>query len=257
MNYIEARNHIKNITKKYFQNAEVDFANKSHRPKAMAPYVCITLGSPVRDLHPVVRLVGDRLVSYYQTHLPVQIDLFTHGSDAEPDDTGYVNAEDTAVDDLTDFLDYLESEYVHDWLDRIDAGITTDGVIQPLTGLITDSDYEYRAMLEFSFGFIHKAVGHAGIEGERSIQHPSEPEYKPGDPEDPSTPSDKPNVKPSKIGDGSEAGYFEPDDAREDVTVKPVYEPTASGGRSKDLVENTETGYFTEVEIEYKKEESE
>ena len=40
------------------------------------------------------------------------------------------------------------------------------------------------------------------------------------------------------------------------MEIKPVYEPTSSGGRSKALVEETEIGYFTEVEIKYQKEES-
>lgn len=231
----DARRHIKNIVKKYFDGAEVDFANQNHKPKANAPYVCITLGSPIRDLFPSVTLVDGRLISYYQTKLPVQIDLFTHGGDGEPDATGYVTGEDTAVDDLIDFSDYLESEYVIAWCHRIDAAIAMKGTVQNLTGLLADTDYEFRAMLEFDFCYVHKAVGHAGIQGESSIHYPGS-----------QTPASN---------DGSEPGYETPDESADGVTITPSFEPTASGGGSRKLVEDTETGYFTEVEIEYFKEE--
>lgn len=238
MTHREARRHIKNIIKKYFDSAEVGFANRNHTPKANVPYVCITLGSPVRDLFPNIRLVEDRLVSYYQTKLPVQVDLYTHGEDEEPDETGYAVGEDTAVNDLTDFCDYLESQYVIQWCHRINAAISTNGSVQNLTELITDTDYEFRAMVEFDFCFVHKAVGHAGIQGEESIKHPDIP---------------VPPISPAE-NDGSEAGYITPDDSGEGVEIQPEYKPTPSGGRSQKLVEETETGYFTEVEIKYKEE---
>ena len=251
----EAKKHLKNITKKYFAGATVDFTKQSSKVRAKAPFVRLTLGSPARDSYPTQRMVDDRLVSYYQTRLPVQIDLFTNGADGEAGENGFVETEDTSVDDLTDFVDYLESWYVTDWCHRIGAAIIVNGAVQPLTGLVTDTDYEYRAMVEIVFCYVHKAVGYTGIQGEASIQHPSEtaPENpeKPGEPGQPGEPS----VTPAPKGDGSEPGYVVPDDTEEGVTVKPVYELTASGGGSQELVENTETGYFGKVNIEYKKEE--
>lgn len=245
----EARKYLKNITQKYFAGATVDFAKQSSKVRAKAPFVCLTLGSPTRDSYPTQRMVDDRLVSYYQTRLPVQIDLFTNGSEGEAGGNGFVAMEDTSVDDLTDFVDYLESWYVTDWCHRIGAAIIVNGGVQSLTGLVTDTDYEYRAMVEIVFCYVHKAVGYTGIQGEASIQHPSEAH--PGTPENPGEP-----VTPPPKGDGSEPGYVVPEDTEEGVTIKPVYEPTASGGGSQELVESTETGYFGKVNIEYKKEES-
>lgn len=224
----EAKNHFKDITQKYFTGAKVGFPNQSANVKRKSPYVCLTPGSPARDLFPVQRMVNDRLVSYYQTRLPFQVDLYTNGADGEPGPDGFVEVEDTAVDDLTDFVDYLESIYVTHWCDRIDASITINGPVRNLTGLVTETDYQFRAMVELVFCYVHKAVGHTGIQGEDSIIHPG--------------------VEPP-TGDGSEPGYVLPDDTADGVVVEPVYEPTPSGGRSKKLVEETETGYFTDVEI--------
>lgn len=255
----EARKHLKNITQKYFAGATVDFAKQSSKVRAKAPFVCLTLGSPTRDSFPTQRMVDDRMVSYYQTRLPVQIDLFTNGAEGEPGGNGFVSMEDTSVDDLTDFVDYLESWYVTDWCHRIGAAIIVNGGVQALTGLVTDTDYEYRAMVEIVFCYVHKAVGYTGIQGEASIQHPSEgattPPESPEEPGEPVQPGG-PSVTPVPKGDGSEPGYVVPEDTEEGVTVKPVFEPTASGGGSQELVENTETGYFGKVNIEYKKEES-
>ncbi len=266
MTNTEALQHLSTITKRYFEGATVDFAKRTRKVKPQAPFVVITPGSPARDLFPTTRLVADRVVSYYQTRLPVQIDLYTNGGAGEPEEDGYVPSMNTAVEDMTDFLDFLESPYVTNWCFRLNVSIVTTGVVQDLTALITDSDFEFRAMTELTFCFVHKAVGHSGVEGESSIKHPSEPEAEPGEPVDPEAKPgepigpDTPGVTPSKVGDGSEPGYFVPDDSKDDVTVEPVYEPSPSGGRSKELVEETQTGYFTNVEINdkpVKKEEDE
>lgn len=255
----EAKRHIENITKKYFTRAAVGFSGQSANVKRSSPYVCITPGSPTRDQFPVQRMVNDRLVSYYQTRLPLQIDLYTNGSEGSPGADGFVPLEDTAVDDLTDFVDYLESQYVTHWCDRINASITVNGPVQPLTGLVTDTDYQFRAMVELVFCYVHKAVGYTGIQGESSIVYPGEPDA-PGDPGDPSNPSNPgtPGTPGAagNTGDGSEPGYISPDEDEDGVTINPVYVPTSSGGRSKELVEDTEIGYFTEVEIKYQKEET-
>lgn len=245
----ETKRHIENITKKYFTGAVVGFSNQSANVKRTSPYVCITPGSPTRDQFPVQRMVNDRMVSYYQTRLPLQIDLYTNGAEGSPGTDGFVTMEDTAVDDLTDFVDYLESLYVTHWCDRINASITVNGPVQQLTGLVTDTDYQFRAMVELVFCYVHKAVGYTGIQGESSIVYPGEPGG-PNVPGDPGTPGGE------NTGDGSEPGYISPDDSEDGVTIEPVYEPTSSGGRSKELVEDAETGYFTEVEIKYQKEET-
>lgn len=245
----EAKRHIEHITKKYFNGAVVSFSGQSANVKRTSPYVCISPGSPTRDQFPVQRMVNDRMVSYYQTRLPFQIDLFTNGAEGSSGMDGFVTMEDTAVDDLTDFVDYLESLYVIHWCDRINASIIVNGSVQQLTGLVTDTDYQFRAMVELIFCYVHKAVGYTGIQGESSIVYPGETDT-PGESGTPVVPG-TPNT-----GDGSESGYITPDDAEDGVEIKPVYEPTSSGGRSKALVEETETGYFTEVEIKYQKEES-
>lgn len=263
MTFSEAKGHIRNIVKKYFAGATVDFANRSSSVMPQSPYVCITTGAPIRDQFPVERTVSDRIVRYYQTRLPVQIDLFTNGTEGEPDENGFVSMEDTSVEDLMDFQNYLESPYVLHWCDRIDAAIIVESSAQPLTGLITDTNYQFRSMMELTFCFVNKAVGYAGVQGEDSIQHPSgsgsgSPDTGSGNPSQPgdSSPPGQPGGTSSPEGDGSEPGYVEPDDTEEGVTIEPTYKPSPSGGRTEELVEQTETGYFTAVKIEYKKEES-
>ena len=147
----EAKRHIENITKKYFTGAVVGFSGQSANVKSKSPYVCITPGSPTRDQFPVQHMVNDRMVLYYQTKLPLQIDLYTNGAEGSPGPDGFVTMEDTAVDDMTDFVDYLESPYVIHWCDRINATIVVNGPVQQLTGLVTDTDYQFRAMVELVF----------------------------------------------------------------------------------------------------------
>ena len=83
--------------------------------------------------------------------LPLQIDLYTNGAEGSPGPDGFVTMEDTAVDDMTDFVDYLESPYVIHWCDRINATIVVNGPVQQLTGLVTDTDYQSAQWWNWSF----------------------------------------------------------------------------------------------------------
>ena len=86
----------------------------------------------------------------------MQVDLYTDGlriSETE--------RENTAVNDLTEFINFLNSPHVDVWCFINDIDITT-GTVRDLTGVISDSSWQYRAMTELELGFTERTKGHTG-----------------------------------------------------------------------------------------------
>ena len=109
---------------------------------------------------------------------------------------------------------------------------------------MNDNNYEYRARLPVLFYFTQKAVGHAAVLKEESIQYPTGEE----DPE-----SGQPIYTPEEPEETeSTSGQYEGADYNTEDIVIPKFEQSSSGGGSEELAQK-ETGYFTEVDIKEEK----
>jgi hypothetical protein len=180
-------------------------------------------------------------VGYYQSRISMQVDLFTHGLPVVDEETGQIVAyENTAMDDMLAFADFLNSQYAIEWCHSNDVAISFDGDAQDLTGLVNDNNYEFRSRLPVLFYFTQKAVGHAAVLDEGSIQYPTgevdpdtgAPTYTEKEPEDTE----------------SSSGQFNGAGQNADDIIVPKFEQNSSGGGSEELAQQ-KTGYFTEVEI--------
>ena len=77
--------------------------------------------------------------------------MFTHGAAVINDSNGRTaGIDNTSMNDLLSFMDYLNSQYVTEWSHRHDLSILLDSDPQDITGLINDTTYEYRARLTLS-----------------------------------------------------------------------------------------------------------
>lgn len=227
MKLSQAKDLFRSLTKSYFRGAVVTFTKQSRVAKPELPLVTISPGSVRRSLNPVYKEMGGDLVGFYESRVSMVIDLYTHGAPVIHEVTKQVVAyENTALDDVLGFANFLGSEYVIEWCHRNDVSILIDGEASDITGLVNDNNYEYRARVTVMFYFTEEVVGHAGILGESSLHYPTEDGKKPVDYE-------------SVLGE-----------VKKDVEgiVIPEFNQTSSGGGSDELAEQ-ETGYFTEVEI--------
>lgn len=253
---------FKNITKEYFKNATVIFAKESRAAKPKLSLITITPGNVTRHIYPNNEYVDGVVVNNYQSKIPMTVDLFTKGSPVLDDDYGQVIAyENTALEDLLSFADFLNSEYVTRYTDKYDITIILDEGAQDVTGLVNDTNYEYRARMTVNVFFTQKAIGDAGVLLERSIEYPTgevdpeteEPVYTEQPPQ--STTSDVYSSKPNdkQLSGESDAGsgtvFVEDEDKMNSgAKVVPKFEESSSNGGTKELSEK-ETGYFTEAEI--------
>lgn len=234
MRVSQAKELFRSLTAQYFSGAEVIFSRQSRVAKPLIPLVSITPGNVQRPSNPNYEEVDGVLVGHYLSRITMQVDLFTHGLPVVDDETRTIVAyENTAMDDMLAFMDFLNSPYTVEWCHVHDVAIGFDGDPKDLTGLVNDDTYEYRSQLAVLFYFTQKAVGHSATLSEDSIQYPTGS-------------GDFSTEEPADTE--SSSGSYPGNKYNTDDIVVPKFEQTSSGGGSDELAQ-TETGYFTEAEI--------
>ncbi len=277
----EARELFRQLTRTFFPKATVIFGRQSRAAKSRLPLVSITPGAVTRATFPVQKQADDTPLAFYPSQMRIAVDLFTHGSPIR-EGNRIVAYENTAMDDMLAFADFLYSQSAIDWCHQQDVAIILDRPVQDLTGIVNDDNYEYRARLELTFHFTQMAVGYAGVLEESSVRYPhdrdewveehtdpegggegggeggsegSDPQYDPTkdpdvyiDPTDPGTvyvpvpPADKQSTV------GRPGGNQTDNDPYHRTRVIPTFKPLDSGGGSQELADEY-LGYFTEAAI--------
>lgn len=240
MRVSQVKELFRQLTKTYFAGATVTFTRQSRAAKSNVPLVTITLGNVNRPLHPVYTEVDGVQVGSYLSRISITVDLFTHGEPVIDDATGVAVAyENTAMDDMLAFADFLGSQYVIEWCRVNDVSVCVDGDVMDVTGLVNDNNYEFRSRLNVMFYFTQRAIGHAAVLSEESILYPTDEKDASGKP----IYTHKEPV-PTESTSGAYAGSTESDNP----IIEPVFEESPSGGGTQELADNG-TGFFTEVEI--------
>lgn len=240
MRVSEAKELFRSLAKEYFGGATVTFTKQSRVAKPNLSLVTLTPGNVKRTRDYVNTYVEDQPIGYYGSRFSITVDLYTHGLPVEHPETGEIAAyENTAVDDMLSFADFLGSEYVNQWCQRNDVSILLDGEVQDLTGLVNDTTYEYRARLAVLFYFTQTTVGMAAVLQEGSIQYPTgEADEETGEPI---------YTEKEPLPSTSDTGVYSGSKPL-DAIIIPKHDVTSSGGGTEELTKQ-EVGYFTEVEI--------
>ena len=140
MNLNEVKNVIYDVVSGYFAGASVIWAEQINTTPPL-PYVTLKTGGVGRTRVPAGK--------------PVETEDHTDRESAEKGFTG--NHENTAVSDLTDFFNYLESEYTTDYLTGKGVNICLNPPVRDLTSLQNNRGYRFRAMAEASVSFSWEA----------------------------------------------------------------------------------------------------
>ncbi len=211
----ELHKHLYDLTADYFAGATVIWAQeKIVKPKPFL--VTLRLGNVSRPVQPISGVVDGTPCGYYPSKVPFEVNLYTKGAAFSVPGKMIAAAQNTAVNDLLDFVNYLNSAFVVNLCHNLDIDISINGTVNDVSDYINDTRWQYRAMAEFSVGFTQTAVGATGILLESSVKEvPERPE---------------------------------------ETHIVPEWQPTSSGGGYNKLAMET-VGYFEDVEIKEEQEE--
>ena len=260
MRALEAKELFRCITAEYFANATVVDNRQRGDVKSPLGLVSLAAGAVKRPYLPCYSQIDGTLVGHYESRMSITVDLFTHGLAVEYGGQviGYDNS---AVDDLLAFADYLNSPFVTDWCRENDMTILIDGDVQDVSGFLNDAAYEYRARMTVMLYFTQVVVGRAGILSESSIRYPvyaTDPvtgEFmrdEHGHPVITTDETGKPVYTTTPPAAAVSASNGELTQAREienGAIVDPVFRQTSTGGGTPELA-SLQDGYATQIELE-------
>ena len=165
MTVFEARDILRSIVAVYFGDGHVFFA-ESKMAKRPEPYITVKLDTPGRDLF-AGKVVDDKGYQRQSRRVVAraEINLYTKGRNIAKGNrqAAYAN---TALNDMTLFLDFLESDEGIEEMNRQNIVILPNGQIRDLSALLNEgSQYQYRALLECDVSFTTTSYGRYGMDG--------------------------------------------------------------------------------------------
>lgn len=163
MNLSEVRQQILEITSAYFTGAAVLFTKQSGRTAPSSPLVTLTFGTINRTVQPITDVVDGYYVASHPMSVRLQVDLYTKGKPVSVPSGSQVPMDNTATDDLSGFLNFLDSPYVTRICHDVDISIISAGSVMDVSDMIGDTSYRYRAMAELIVSYTQTTVGDAEL----------------------------------------------------------------------------------------------
>lgn len=161
MNQRMVKEKLYDATALFFVGATVIWAEQIIT-KPSLPYVTLKLGGINRSAFPVEDGEGRRL--YYCSTL-AEVNLYTNGEPITEGEGHTGNCINTAMADLMEFSNFLESEAMVNFFSAVGIDVYLMPPVRDLTSLQNDSKYRYRAMVEYAITFVMEAGGYYGLAG--------------------------------------------------------------------------------------------
>ncbi len=161
MNLAMVKEVLYDIASMFFQGAPVIWAEQMNT-KPTPPYITLKVGNMNRTHFPLIGEGGNR---YYPCSTTVEINLYTKGKPVIRQENATGNFMNTAVSDLNDFFQFVESDEITDLLAGKGMDVSLIPPVRDLTGLENDSHYRYRSMAEATVSFPQEAGGLYAIGG--------------------------------------------------------------------------------------------
>lgn len=209
MRLYDLKEYVYTLVHSYFQHSAITWANEVHIKKK-PPQITLQLSDVRRSTYTIDEKADGEIIRYYPSTVMLTINSFIIGKGSANE-----SPDNTAVADLNEFLNYIDSPEMVDVLCQSGLSFSVTGPIQDVPKLLGTTHYEYRAMMQFQIDFTQE------VSGRYSLGHPSS----------------------ELVFDIMTEKWVEPP-----IISEEEWEPTASGGGSYDL-ENAPQQLFEEIEL--------
>ncbi|MCX4351710.1 MAG: hypothetical protein OSJ60_08735 [Lachnospiraceae bacterium] len=173
MNFGEAKKYSRDIVAAYFGDSHVFYAEQK-MAKRTVPYLTVKFNGLGKVRTKITKYDRENqcFKDYWQANTKMELNLYTLGKNIAPEDTEPVY-ENTAVEDMDDFVKFLCSDEIIEDMDRNNIVIAINGRISDLSYLENSSEFRYRSMAEFDVNFIDSSHGMYGQNAIADLPNPS------------------------------------------------------------------------------------
>lgn len=168
MIFAEVKQVLYELVARYHPGAMVVW-EKTKGVTPTPPYITLKYSNLNRSAFALSDEEGEH--KYYNYDFTYEINLYTVGRKVSTGSRVYY--ENTAVEDLEEFVRFLDSEEITNELERKNVTIVFNPPVRDLSELIGDTKFHYRSMCEFTVSFVGMADGAYGVFGSKSVPNPS------------------------------------------------------------------------------------
>lgn len=163
MNYGEAKKYSRDIVAAHYGDGHVFYAEQKMAKKPV-PYVTVKFSGLGKSRTKITKYDNESQCykDYWQKNTKMELNLYTLGKNIAPDGMEE-QYENTAVEEVDDFVKYLVSDEISDSMVINDVVIALEGIIHDVSFLLHESKYRYRAMAEFAITFTDSSYEPDGI----------------------------------------------------------------------------------------------
>lgn len=158
----EMKEYARRIVAAYFGDSHVFFADQK-KSKGPTPYLTVKILGNSKNRSKITKYDSQEecFKDYWQVNSRMEVNLYSLGENVAPKGREPVY-ENTTIEDLSEFVKYLESDAISDSMVLNDVVIALDGEIRDVSFLLRESEYRYRAMAEFKISFTDSSYGAYG-----------------------------------------------------------------------------------------------
>lgn len=167
MNIGEVKQYLYDLVAMYHPGATIAWT-KTGGVKPKAPFISLAYSNLDRSQFPVTNDEGE---NYYNYSMTFEINLYTKGKPVKAGTETYY--ENTAVEDLDEFIRFLDSPKISDITSGNNVTIVFNPPVRDVSELIGDTKFNYRSMAEFTVSFTDLASGEYGIHNKTNVPNPS------------------------------------------------------------------------------------
>ncbi|MBQ7445913.1 MAG: hypothetical protein IJS71_08295 [Clostridia bacterium] len=147
-----------NLVKEYFTGATVVWGAVPTAVRPTLPFVTLQTGDIIRARDGIIE--GNDFTKYIPCRISIDVNLYTKGKAVSV--TGGTYYENTATEDLSDFVNFIMSPYAQAKFQAQNIGMSIEVGLRDLTQVL-DEEFEYRAMQEVTLSYNEESAGYAGI----------------------------------------------------------------------------------------------
>lgn len=168
MTFSEVKALLYGLVRRYHPGAMVVWSKtKGVTPKP--PYITLGYSNLNRSAFPLMDDEAEH--RFYNYDFTFEINLYTVGKKTAAGNSSYY--ENTAVEDLEEFVRFLDSDGISEELAGKNVTIVFMPPIRDLSELIGDTKFNYRSMCEFTVSYTGSADGVYGVAGAAMVPNSS------------------------------------------------------------------------------------
>lgn len=165
----QAKSCIWKLVSQYFAGASVIWSGQNI-VKPVKPLVMLRLSNVQRSDFSIPQEEDGTLVKLYPTVASLTVNLLTLGKPTRAGTGKVATRLNTALHDLSSFVNFLDSEYALAYMEEQNLQIMSQGATQDFSELLDNTQYEYRAVQEFTIEFMQEVHGWAGVRTSEDFQ---------------------------------------------------------------------------------------